>query len=161
MNHRQLLLSFKNSIISLLDSSLFSQPKGQGYGGQHRQWPRDLGGRTDPGSQPRPGLVTDNLPTLGDAPVPLLAVDTAEDGGRGWAEDVAEAAAELRHGVLELTEQPHLTISRSRGSLELEKVSQHSFASSFPSRSMTITSAVLACQYPRLFLLIGFYIVTY
>ena len=118
-------------------------------------------GRTDPGSQPRPWLVTDNLPTLGDAPVPLLAVDTAEDGGRGWAEDVAEAAAELRHGVLELTEQTHLTISRSRGSLELEKVSQHSFASSFPSRSMTITSAALACQYPRLFLLIGFYIVTY
>ena len=97
-----------------------SQPQGHGYWGQyHHQWPRDLGGHIDPGSQPRPWLITDNLPTLGHTPIPLLTIDTAEDRGRGRTEDVAEAAAELRHGVLELTEQPHLTISRGRRSLEL------------------------------------------
>ena len=104
--------------LCLTPPSWSQTPQGQGERGHHRQARDhgDPGGRTDPGYNIR--LVTHNLATLGDAPVPLLAVDTAEDGGGGRGEDVTEAAAELGHRVLELSGQPHRTISRGRGSLQ-------------------------------------------
>ena len=54
--------------------------------------------------------MTDNLLTLRTAPVPFLAVNTAEDR---LADDfVARGAAEHRHGVVELLQQLHLPARR-------------------------------------------------